>query len=72
MNIYEIKNDFWVAKINLSLGANCISLRNVKHGLSILREMEKEKNPEKSVRYGMPVLFPPNRITDGRFVFENR
>ena len=72
MNIYKIKNDFWVAKINLSLGANCISLRNVKHGLSILREMGKEKNPEKSVRYGMPVLFPPNRIADGRFVFENR
>ena len=72
MNIYEIKNTSFSAKINLSKGANCISLRNIKAGIPILREARDYEKPNHLFLYGMPILFPVNRIKAGRFVFENR
>ena len=59
------------AKINASRGANCISLRHEGYGAKILREPNYEKfdNP---YLYGMPILFPVNRIAGGKFTFEGR
>lgn len=59
------------AKINASRGANCISLRHEGHKASILREPDYEHfdNP---YLYGMPILFPVNRIEGGSFTFEGR
>ncbi len=71
MNIVEIKNEKYSAKINLSRGANCISLRHLKTGAIILREPDYE-NLDSDYLYGMPLLFPINRIADGRFLFEGR
>lgn len=72
MNIYEIINGTYSAKINLSRGANCISLRNNKYNANILREPDYSVSLDNPYLYGMPILFPVNRISGGRFVFEGR
>ncbi len=66
----NLTNKSLSAKINLSLGANLISLRykNVK----ILREPDYSKELDNPFLYGMPLLFPVNRIEGGRFTFEGR
>ncbi len=60
------------AVIDLAHGANCISLRNKKHGASLLREPTGNYLPDNPYLYGMPILFPVNRIENGRFEFEGR
>ena len=54
--------------IDVAHGANCVSLRHDGMGACILRECAGEKdNP---YLYGMPILFPANRISDGTFTFD--
>ncbi len=69
MNIIELKSGESTAKINLSKGANCVSLH--MNGLNILRETNSDE-PDNPFLYGMPPLFPVNRISGGKFVFEGR
>ncbi len=71
-NIIEIKNENFSAKINLSRGANCILLRDKKRGASLLREPDYEKGIDNPYLYGMPILYPANRIEGGKFSFEGR
>lgn len=71
-NIKEIKYNHYTAKINLSRGANCISLRNEKYKANILREPDYSKDLDNPYLYGMPILYPVNRISGGRFEFEGR
>lgn len=60
----------YTAVIDLSHGANCVSLRHEGMGARILRECTgKKDNP---YLYGMPVLFPANRISGGAFSFDGR
>lgn len=59
------------AVINLSRGANCISLRH-ESGAVILREPENPDVLDNPYLYGMPILFPANRIDNGCFTFEGR
>ena len=61
----------YTAKIDPSRGGNCISLRHAPTGARILREPLSYPldNP---YLYGMPILFPVNRIAGGRFTFEGR
>ncbi len=70
--ISEIKNGDYTAKINLSRGANCISLRNSKYKAKILREPDYTKELDNPYLYGMPILYPVNRISNGKFTFEGR
>lgn len=72
MEIIELRGGGYSARINLSRGANCISLRNEEFGASILREPDYEKGVDNPYLYGMPVLFPVNRISGGSFIFEGR
>lgn len=72
MRIEELKNGDWYARINVSRGGNCISLRNKKYNCMILREPDYEKNLDNPYLYGMPILFPVNRISGGKFEFEGR
>lgn len=72
MRIEELQNADWIAKINVSRGGNCIGLRNTKHNCMILREPDYEKGLDNPYLYGMPILFPVNRISGGRFEFEGR
>ena len=61
----------YTAKIDEGRGGNCISLRHEATGARILREPVSYPldNP---YLYGMPVLFPVNRISGGTFTFEGR
>ena len=70
--IIILKYNDYSAQINLSRGANCISLRNKKHNAKILREPDYSQELDNPYLYGMPILFPPNRILGGEFEFEGR
>ena len=61
----------YTAKIDPARGGNCISLRHEETGARILREPVSYPldNP---YLYGMPILFPVNRIEGGCFTFEGR
>lgn len=61
----------YTAVINLSRGANCISLRH-ESGAVILREPHNPDQLDNPYLYGMPILFPVNRIENGVFTFEGR
>lgn len=71
-NIYEIRCGDYSAQINISRGANCISLRNSKYKAKILREPDYSKELDNPYLYGMPILYPVNRISGGKFTFEGR
>ena len=61
----------YTATINVSRGANCISLRH-ENGAKILREPKDPDDLDNPYLYGMPILFPVNRIQGGVFTFEER
>lgn len=68
----NLKSRNYTAVITPSRGANCVSLRNTEYGAVILRELPMGAKPDNPYLYGMPVLFPVNRISGGRFEFEGR
>ena len=61
----------WEAVVDTECGANCIRLRNRKHEAYLLRE-PAEYPLDYPYLYGMPILFPVNRIEGGCFEFEGR
>lgn len=63
---------YWSAVIDTEHGANCISLRNEEYGAKLLREPPQSDELDNPYLYGMPILFPVNRIENGRFEFEGR
>ncbi len=71
-NIITLKFGDFEAKINATLGANLISLKNLKFGTDILREPNYDKTLDNPYLYGAPLLFPVNRISGGKFTFEGR
>ena len=64
---------YFQAEIVPEIGGNVISLRDLESNTPLLREPpnmdELRKYPE---QFGMPVLFPPNRIDHGQFYFEGK
>lgn len=72
MNIIKLKFGDWSAEVDSERGACCISLKNKKYRASILRELPDTAKADNPVLYGMPILFPVNRIEDGKFTFEGR
>jgi aldose 1-epimerase len=58
------------------VGANVIELKDITKGLSLLRSpnsnLDFEAFRERPQVYGLPVLFPPNRIEDGTFKVDGR
>ena len=63
----------YTAVIDTAHGANCISLRNTRYNARILREPVAPYGEwDNPYLYGMPLLFPVNRISGGRFSFEGR
>ena len=71
-NWMKLKNGDWSAVIDLNHGANCIALRNKKYNARLLRELPQDGELDNPYLYGMPILFPVNRIENGRFEFEGR
>ena len=68
----EISLCEWHAVIDVLSGANCISLKNERYRASILREPPDSGELDNPYLYGMPILFPVNRIDGGSFEFEGR
>ena len=67
-----IQCDDYTAQVDLKHGANCISLRNKKYDAEILHEPPANGELDNPYLYGMPILFPVNRIENGVFEFEGR
>lgn len=71
----EFAKGDYTALLVPSMGANLVRLANTRLGVEILRtpaadEIETFKGRPQV--FGLPVLFPPNRIADGRYTFEGR
>jgi len=69
----EFAKGDYTALLIPSVGANLVRLANTRLGVEILRtpaadEIETFKNRPQI--FGLPLLFPPNRIADGRYTFE--
>ena len=71
-NTVRLERGDWRAVVDPAHGANCISLRNLKYGARVLREPTDTDLLDGSYLYGMPILFPANRMENGRFTFEGR
>ena len=54
-----------------SLGSNLLSLKYKHKDIELLRTPDSvEEYKKASILYGMPILFPPNRIEDGQFTYK--
>ena len=68
-----LRNREYEAVIIPDAGANCISLVHLPSGDQLLRVPENGRElREGSNVFGLPLLFPPNRVRDGRFLFHGR
>ncbi len=71
----EFSKGDYVALLVPEMGANLVRLANIRLGVEILHtpdagQMEVFRN--RPHIFGLPILFPPNRIEDGRYTFEGR
>jgi len=73
MREIQLSNGLFQTRIVPESGGNVISFRALSGNVRLLREPD---NPEElkafPEQFGIPVLFPPNRIADGCFVFEGK
>ena len=70
--VVKIQSHRYTACIDLAKGVNCVSLRNAKFHAVILREPKRGCPVDNPYLYGMPILYPVNRIAGGSFTFEGR
>ena len=70
-NKITLKDGRLTAVVDLDRGASCISLRDSRYDARILREPDGGYG-ENPFLYGIPLLYPQNRIEGGRFEFEGR
>lgn len=71
----EFSKGDYTALLIPSVGANLVRLANTKLGVEILRTPTAEEVETFKSRpqiFGLPLLFPPNRIENGRYTFEGR
>ncbi len=68
----DLKCGYHTAVIDTLHGANCMRLRNEKYNSTILRETPANGVLDNLYLYGMPILYPVNRIFKGSFEFEGR
>lgn len=71
----EFSKGDYTALLIPSVGANLVRLANTKLGVEILRTPttdEVETFKSRPQIFGLPLLFPPNRIEGGRYTFEGR
>ena len=71
----EFSKGDYTALLVTSVGANLVRLAHTRLGVEILRTPaadEVETFRSRPQIFGLPILFPPNRIEDGRYVFDGR
>lgn len=69
----EFSKGDYTALLVPEVGANLVRLAYVRLGAELLRTPaagEIEAFRARPHVYGLPVLFPPNRIADGRYTFD--
>lgn len=72
-DVIEIACGLYSAKIDARRGATCFSFMHLPSGSEVYRTPRSDEEYNKNVfLFGNPILFPPNRISGGRFVFEGR
>ena len=72
-NALALAGGGYTALIRPDKGGNCLSLRHLASGAELLRTPPKEEELAQNPNlYGTPLLFPPNRIQDGRYAFQGR
>ena len=63
----------YTAWIRADHGANCVKLMHAPSGADMLRTPPSDEIWRENANiYGMPFLFPPNRILDGQYTFRGR
>lgn len=71
----EMEAGGYSALIVPSVGSNLVSLVNKTLGIDILRTPKSDEMDVFATRpqvFGLPILFPPNRIEDGTYTFKGR
>lgn len=71
----EMEAGGYRALIVPSVGSNLVRLVNTTLGIDILRTPKSDEMEIFTTRpqiFGMPILFPPNRIEDGTYTFKGR
>lgn len=71
----EFAKGDYTALLVPSVGANLVRLANTRLGVEILRTPAADEVATFESRpqiFGLPILFPPNRIEDGRYEFGGR
>ncbi len=71
----EFSKGDYVALLVPEMGANLIRLADVRRGVEVLHTPAREEIETFRKRpqiFGLPILFPPNRIADGCYTFEGR
>jgi len=69
----SIENDYLKAIVLPNEGSNLISLYDKVKGIELLRTPKtKQEFQSRRMVFGNPILFPPNRIEDAEFTFDNR
>lgn len=69
----EIKAGGYEALLVPSVGSNMVRLYNTEKQVSVFRtpkDAEVEVFKERPQIFGLPLLFPPNRIEDGKYTYE--
>lgn len=68
-----LENDYLEALLVPGLGSNLISLKWKPEGIHLLKTPEtKGEYDENPCLFGIPILFPPNRIDHGKFTYEGK
>ncbi len=71
----EFSKGDYTALLVPSMGANLVRFAHTRLGVEVLRTPAQDESDEFRRRphvYGLPILFPPNRIADGRFESDGR
>lgn len=75
MRAVEFSKGDYTALLLPGMGANLVRLAHTRLGVEILRTPAADEAEEFLRRphvFGLPLLFPPNRIADGRYTFDGR
>lgn len=75
MRAVEFSKGDYTALLLPGMGANLVRLAHTRLGVEILRTPAADEAQEFLRRphvFGLPLLFPPNRIADGRYTFDGR
>ncbi|MCH5334651.1 MAG: aldose 1-epimerase [Alistipes sp.] len=75
LSAVEFTKGDYTALLIPEVGANLVRLANTRLGVEILRTPsadEIETFKSRPQIFGLPLLFPPNRIEDGRYTFNGR